>query len=475
VVFPGCHCSDTGIDARRSAPDAAVPGSRTSEEPSTGSGGCFMLQALLAGRGQTMRGPNSTMPTTEETQVADPSVEQQLAGLRRGAEEILLESELMERLGSGRPLRVKAGYDPTAPDLHLGHAVLLNKMRQFQDFGHEVIFLIGDFTAMIGDPSGKSATRPRLTREEVEVNAETYEKQVYKILDPARTRLDFNSRWMAGMDAAELIQLAAKHTVARMLERDDFRKRYQAEKPIAIHEFLYPLVQGYDSVALKADVELGGTDQKFNLLVGRQLQQAYGQPPQVVLTMPLLEGLDGVNKMSKSLDNYIGITEPPGEMFGKLMSISDELMWRYFQLLSFRAQLEIEGLRARVAEGENPRDIKFLLALEIVARFHDEAAATRAKEDFIARHRHGAIPDDIRECTLTSAEPSLGIGQVLREAGLVASSSEGLRMVRQGAVRRDGEPIRDPNIPILVDGSTSDFQVGKRKFARIKLQQKDSG
>ncbi len=398
------------------------------------------------------------------------SIEVQLAELNRGVEEMLRENELRERLESGRPLRVKVGFDPTAPDLHLGHTVLLNKMRQFQDFGHEVTFLIGDFTGMIGDPSGKSATRPALTREEIEANAKTYEEQVYKILDPEKTRLDFNSRWMGEMDAAGLIQLAAKHTVARMLERDDFRTRYQEGKPIAIHEFLYPLAQGYDSIALKADVELGGTDQKFNLLVGRQLQQAYGQPPQVVLTMPLLEGLDGVAKMSKTLGNYIGITEPPGEIFGKLMSISDELMWRYFELLSFRPLEEIEGFKARVADGENPRDIKFRLAREIVARFHDEAAAERAQEDFIARHRHGEIPKNIDQRIVTSAASFLGIGQLLRDAGLVASSSEGVRMVKQDAVRRDGELIQDPKRSIQVDGSTAVFQVGKRRFARVTLQ-----
>jgi len=410
------------------------------------------------------------MMSTEAGGAARASVEQQLAELRRGAEEILLDTELRQRLASGRQLRVKAGFDPTAPDLHLGHTVLLNKMRQFQLFGHEVIFLIGDFTGLIGDPSGKSATRPPLSREEIEANAATYEQQVYRILDPERTRLDFNSRWMSGMDAAGLIRLAARHTVARMLERDDFRSRYQSGQPIAIHEFLYPLVQGYDSVALKADVELGGTDQKFNLLVGRQLQQAFGQPPQVVLTTPLLEGLDGVNKMSKSLGNYIGITESPADMFGKLMSISDTLMWRYFELLSHRPLEQLEALRARVAEGENPRDIKFLLALEIVARFHDAAAAARAQADFIARHRHGAMPADIDERVVTCAAASLGIGQVLREAGLVASSSEGLRMVRQGAVRRNGERIDDPRIMLQVDGTTAVFQVGKRRFARVTLQ-----
>jgi tyrosyl-tRNA synthetase len=367
-------------------------------------------------------------------------------------------------------LRIKAGFDPTAPDLHIGHTVLLNKMRQFQDFGHEVIFLIGDFTGMIGDPSGKTATRPPLTPAQVQENARTYEEQVYKILDPERTRLEFNSRWMGQMDAADLVQLAAKHTVARMLERDDFRRRYEAEKPIAVHEFLYPLVQGYDSVALEADVELGGTDQKFNLLVGRQLQQSYGQPPQVVLTMPLLEGLDGVNKMSKSLDNYVGITEPPDEMFGKIMSISDDLMWRYFELLSFRPITDIEALKARVAAGENPRDIKFLLAEEIVARFHDEAAAEWARGEFVSRFRQGAMPTDIEAKDVTSPEPSIGVAQLLRDAGLVSSSSDGMRMVKQGAVKRDGEPIRDPKAQIDIDGSTSIFQVGKRRFVKVTLR-----
>ena len=315
-----------------------------------------------------------------------------LAEISRGAEEILVESDLAARLALGRPLRIKAGFDPTAPDLHLGHVVLLNKMRQFQDFGHEVIFLIGDFTGMIGDPTGKSATRPPLTRDEVAANAKTYTEQVYKVLDPEQTRLEFNSRWMGKMDAVGLIELAAQHTVARMLERDDFHKRYKAGKPISIHEFLYPLVQGYDSVALKADVELGGTDQKFNLLVGRQLQQAHGQTPQIVMTMPLLLGLDGVNKMSKSLGNYIGIAEPPLEMFGKIMSISDELMWRYFELLSARSLADLSRLRDEAATGRNPRDIKFLLASELVTRFHDATAAGRALQDFIARHRDQSVP-----------------------------------------------------------------------------------
>jgi tyrosyl-tRNA synthetase len=397
-------------------------------------------------------------------------VKEQLKTLVRGAVEILLEAELEERLSQGRPLRIKAGFDPTAPDLHLGHTVLLNKLRQFQEQGHEVIFLVGDFTGMIGDPSGKTATRPPLTPEQVQENARTYEEQVYKILDPATTRLEFNSRWMSSMDAAGLIQLAAKHTVARMLERDDFQKRYNSGRPISIHEFLYPLVQGYDSVALRADVEVGGTDQKFNLLVGRQLQQSFGQPPQVVLTMPLLEGLDGANKMSKSLDNYVGITDAPDEMFGKLMSISDELMWRYFELLSFRPLDEIERFKREVAEGANPMDCKFLLALEIVERFHGRDAGQRAKEGFIGRHRRGEIPDDLEDRVLTSAEPFLGIGQVLRDAGLVGSSSEGIRMVKQEAVRRDGELVRDPRLRIEVDGSTRVFQVGKRKFARVTLR-----
>ncbi len=397
------------------------------------------------------------------------STSKQLEELRRGVEEILREDELEQRLGSGRPLRVKAGFDPTAPDLHLGHTVLLNKMRQFQEFGHEIIFLIGDFTGMIGDPSGKTATRPTLTPEEVGANAKTYESQVYKILDPDRTRLEFNSRWMNKLSAEDLIKLAAKHTVARMLERDDFHKRYESGKAISIHEFLYPLVQGYDSVALEADVELGGTDQKFNLLVGRQLQQAYGQPPQVVLTMPLLVGLDGVNKMSQSLGNSIGITDPPGEMFGKLMSISDDLMWRYFELLSFRPLDEIQGFKQQVADGENPRDIKYRLAEELVTRFHDKGAADRAQRDFIARHRHGRTPDVMDERALSSAEPTLGIAHILRDVGLTSSTSEAIRMIKQGAVRIDNERVDNPKMTIEVDGTPKVYQVGKRKFARITL------
>ena len=379
-------------------------------------------------------------------------VEEQLAELSRGSVEILLESELRERLLLGRPLTVKVGFDPTAPDLHLGHTVLLNKMRQFQDFGHIVIFLIGDFTGMIGDPSGKTATRPALTREQIQANARTYERQVYKVLDPEKTQLDFNSRWMTELGAAGLVQLASRHTVARMLERDDFRNRYQKGQPIAIHEFLYPLAQGYDSVALEADVELGGTDQTFNLLVGRQLQESYGQAPQVVLTVPLLEGLDGVNKMSKSLGNAIGIDESPGEILGKLMSISDELMWRYFELLSFRSLAEIEALKTRVADGENPRDIKFLLAREIVTRFHDEAAAEQAQKDFISRHRHGRAPDQMPEVVLNCPDAALGIAYILRDCGLVSSTSEAIRMVNQGAVRVDGDRISDPRLVLGADG-----------------------
>ena len=396
-------------------------------------------------------------------------VEEQLAELRRGSVEILLESELRERLFMGRPLTVKVGFDPTAPDLHLGHTVLLNKMRQFQDFGHIVIFLIGDFTGMIGDPSGKTATRPALTREQIQANARTYEKQVYKVLDPEKTRLDFNSRWMTELGAAGLVQLASRHTVARMLERDDFRNRYQKGQPIAIHEFLYPLAQGYDSVALEADVELGGTDQTFNLLVGRQLQESYGQAPQVVLTVPLLEGLDGVNKMSKSLGNAIGIDESPEEILGKLMSISDELMWRYFELLSFRSLAEIEALKTRVADGENPRDIKFLLAREIVTRFHDEAAAEQAQKDFISRHRHGRAPDQMPEVVLNCPDSALGIAYILRDCGLVSSTSEAIRMVNQGAVRVDGDRISDPRLILGADGLPKTVQVGKRKFARVIL------
>ncbi len=397
------------------------------------------------------------------------TVEEALDLIRRGTEEILVEKQLKEKLERGRPLRVKAGFDPTAPDLHLGHTVLINKLRQFQELGHEVMFLIGDFTGMIGDPTGKSATRPPLTREEVLENARTYEQQIYKILDPEKTLVLFNSSWMGEMDAAGLIQLAARHTVARMLERDDFHKRYTSGQPIAIHEFLYPLIQGYDSVAMKADVELGGTDQKFNLLVGRQLQESYGQEPQVVITLPILEGLDGVQKMSKSLGNYIGITEPPDEMFGKVMSISDELMWRWFELLSFRPMSEIEAFRRQVQEGANPRDIKFLLAEEIVARFHDQAAAERARENFINRFRKGVMPDEMPEVTLSAPPDGLPIANALKDAGLVSSTSEGLRMLKQGAVRIDGQRVEDRGLR-LQPGTQLILQVGKRRFARVTVQ-----
>jgi tyrosyl-tRNA synthetase len=397
---------------------------------------------------------------------------EQLAELRRGSHEILLEADLVRKLARGKPLRVKTGFDPTAPDLHLGHTVLINKMRQFQELGHEVVFLIGDFTGMIGDPTGKNTTRPRLTREEIEANAHTYETQIFKILDPALTKIDFNSRWMTELGAAGLIGLAAQYTVARMLERDDFAKRYRGGQPIAIHEFLYPLVQGYDSVALKADVELGGTDQKFNLLVGRTLQEGYGQEPQVVLTMPLLEGLDGVQKMSKSLGNYVGINEPAGEMFGKLMSISDTLMWRYFELLSFRPLAQVEALKAGVAGGRNPRDVKFELGVEIVDRFHGRGAGVRARDEFIARFREGAVPSDVPELTLSVDPAGAKLALVLKEAQLVASTSAGYRMIEQGAVRIDGERVADRDLT-LAPGPRRLLQVGKRGFAAVTLRAKD--
>ena len=391
-----------------------------------------------------------------------------MAELSRGTDEVLPEDGLEAKLKQGRPLVVKAGFDPTAPDLHIGHTVLINKMRQFQLLGHEVVFLIGDFTGMIGDPSGKNATRPPLTPEEIKANAATYESQIFKILDPELTRVEFNSSWMGDMDAAGLIKLAARHTVARMLERDDFNKRYKSGQSISIHEFLYPLVQGYDSVALKADVELGGTDQKFNLLVGRQLQQDFGQPPQIVMTTPLLEGLDGVQKMSKSLGNYIGITESPGEMFGKLMSISDDLMWRYFEVLSFRSLDDIAGLKKAVADGMNPRDAKFELGVEIVARFHDDAAAEGARQEFISRFQKGAMPDEIPEVSLDAEDGQLGIAHLLRGAGLVGSTSEAFRMIKQGAVKIDGERVEDRALHVEA-GTTHIYQVGKRKFARVTL------
>ncbi len=395
-------------------------------------------------------------------------IKKQLAELTRGTDEVLPENGLEDKLKEGRPLVVKAGFDPTAPDLHIGHTVLINKMRQFQQLGHEVVFLIGDFTGMIGDPSGKNATRPPLTPDEIKANAKTYEKQIFKILDKDKTRVEFNSSWMGEMDAADLIKIAARHTVARMLERDDFNKRYTGGQPISIHEFLYPLVQGYDSVALQADVELGGTDQKFNLLVGRQLQQAYGQAPQLVMTTPLLEGLDGVQKMSKSLNNYIGITEPPGEMFGKIMSISDELMWRYFEVLSFRSLEDIAALQKSVDDGMNPRDAKFELGIEIVARFNDATAAEDAKQEFISRFQQGAMPDEIPELTLASQDGQLGIAHLLKGAGLVSSTSEAMRMIEQGAVKIDGQRIDDRSLQIEA-GSTGIYQVGKRKFSRVSL------
>jgi len=396
------------------------------------------------------------------------SSEQAFDELCRGAEEILVKQDLADKLALRRPLRVKAGFDPTAPDLHLGHFVLLNKMRQFQDLGHEVIFLIGDFTGMIGDPSGKSATRPPLTRDEVSANAQTYAAQVSKILDQERTRLEFNSRWMGKMDASGLVELAARHTVARMLDRDDFQKRYKAGKPISIHEFLYPLIQGYDSVALQADVELGGTDQKFNLLVGRQLQQTYGQPPQVVMTMPLLEGLDGINKMSKSLGNYIGITDPPLEMFGKLMSISDELMWRYFELLSARPLEDLQALKRSVNDGANPRDIKLSLASELVARFHDSAASERAQAEFIARHRDQAVPEGLTVVKVAAPGGQIGVAHLLKAAGLVESTSEAFRLIQQGGVRIDGTRVDDKALAIPA-GADHVLQVGRRRFARVSV------
>jgi tyrosyl-tRNA synthetase len=395
-------------------------------------------------------------------------IEEALTLIRRGTEEILLEDGLAKKLAQGRPLRVKAGFDPTAPDLHLGHTVLINKLRQFQDLGHEVMFLIGDFTGMIGDPTGKSATRKALTRDEVLSNAATYEQQIFHILDPERTLVVFNSSWMGEMRASDLIGLAAKHTVARMLERDDFSKRFRAGQPIAVHEFLYPLVQGYDSVALKADIELGGTDQKFNLLVGRQLQEAFGQEPQVVITLPILEGLDGVQKMSKSLGNYIAIADPPAEMFGKLMSVSDDLMWRYFELLSFRSTSELAAWRASLADGVNPRDIKFRLAEELVGRFHGAAAGRRAQEDFVARFQRGALPDEIPETELQTAGAGLPIANLLRDAGLAASTSEAMRLIGQGAVRMDGERVEDPRLHCPAREARV-FQVGKRRVARVTL------
>jgi tyrosyl-tRNA synthetase len=391
-------------------------------------------------------------------------IESQLALIKRGADELLIETELVEKLKTGRPLRIKAGFDPTAPDLHLGHTVPINKLRHFQDLGHHILFLIGDFTGMIGDPTGKNATRPPLSREQILENAQTYRQQVFKILDPEKTEICFNSTWFEAMGAAGMIKLAALHTVARMLERDDFSKRYGSGQPIAIHEFLYPLCQGYDSVAMKADVEVGGTDQKFNLLVGRELQKHYGQTPQCVLMTPLLEGLDGVNKMSKSLGNYIGIAEPPKEIFGKLMSVSDDMMWRYYDLLSFRGNAEIAKLRLEVSDGRNPRDVKVMLAQEIVARFHSQQDAEAALADFEARFQRGAMPDEMPEVTV----PGGPVAQVLKQAGLVASTSEALRMIDGGGVRINGEKLTEKGLALKA-GEAVVMQVGKRKFARVTL------
>jgi tyrosyl-tRNA synthetase len=395
--------------------------------------------------------------------------EEQIAELERGASEVLTGPDLRRKLARGTPLRVKAGFDPTAPDLHLGHTVLLNKMRQFQQLGHSVTFLIGDFTGMIGDPTGRNATRPPLTTEEIQANARTYESQVFRILDRGRTSIDFNSRWLSKLTSTDMVKLAAHYTVARMLERDDFAKRYKAGQPISIHEFLYPLAQGYDSVAMRADVELGGTDQKFNLLVGRALQEAYGQEPQVVLTTPLLEGTDGVNKMSKSLGNYIGITEDADSMFGKLMSISDELMWRYFELLSFRPLGDIAALRREAAGGRNPRDIKFELAGEIVARFHDPAAAERAQRNFIARVSEKAVPQDLPLRVLAVEAAGLRLANLLKEAGLAGSTSEANRKIGEGAVRIDGARVADRAL-VVPPGAEHVLQVGAKRFARVRLE-----
>jgi len=399
--------------------------------------------------------------------IAEP-IDRQMEVIQRGADEILLEKDLIASLKEDRPLRIKAGFDPTAPDLHLGHTVLINKLRQFQDLGHEVLFLIGDFTGMIGDPTGKSATRPPLTQQDVEHNAETYQQQIFKILDKEKTKVVFNSQWMNKMSGADMIKLAASSTVARMLERDDFSKRYQGGQSIAIHEFLYPLIQGYDSVVMQADVELGGTDQKFNLLMGRQLQQQHGQKPQCVLTMPILEGLDGVQKMSKSLNNYIGIADAPKDMFGKIMSISDDLMWRYFELLSFRPMREIEKFKVDMQQGKNPRDIKFLLAEEIIARFHSTAEATAARSGFIAQFAKNRVPDDIPELSFAAPAEGYAIANLLKDAGLCSSTSDAMRMIQQGAAKIDGEKVADKAVKIQ-SGTTAVFQVGKRKFARLSI------
>jgi len=395
-------------------------------------------------------------------------IDHHIAVFKRGAHELLVESELRAKLGRGTPLKIKEGFDPTRPDLHLGHTVQFNKLRQLQDLGHHVVFLIGDFTGMIGDPTGRNVTRPPLSREELEANAKTYTDQAFLILDREKTEVAFNSKWLLPLGADGIIKLAARYTVARMLERDDFAKRYQSGQPIAIHEFLYPLAQGYDSVALRADVELGGTDQKFNLLVGRELQRHYGQEPQCILTLPLLEGLDGVNKMSKSLDNYVAITEPPGEIFGKLMSISDELMWRYYELLSFRPAEDVAKLKRECADGRNPRDAKVALAQEIVARFHSQGAAEKALSDFEARFRQGALPETMPEVVVQTNGAGLPIAQLAKQAGIVESTSEALRLIAQKGMRIDGDVIADKAL-VVSAGRTIVLQAGKRKFARVRL------
>ncbi|OBU40816.1 tyrosine--tRNA ligase [Photobacterium damselae] len=393
------------------------------------------------------------------------TIEQALAEIKRGVDELIPEEELIAKLKENRPLRIKLGADPTAPDIHLGHTVILNKLRTFQELGHEVTFLIGDFTGMVGDPTGKNVTRPPLTREQVLANAETYKEQVFKILDPAKTKIEFNSSWLSELGAEGMIRLASNQTVARMLERDDFKKRYGENRPIAIHEFMYPLLQGYDSVAMKTDVELGGTDQKFNLLMGREMQKSYGQKPQVILTMPLLVGLDGVKKMSKSAHNYIGVADAPSEMFGKIMSISDDLMWSYFELLSFRPLEELAQFKQDVANGKNPRDVKFLLAKEIIARFHSEADADAAEQEFISRFQKGNMPEEMPEFEFEAGMP---IANLLKDAELVNSTSDAMRMIRQGAVKIDGEKVEDTKL--TPTAGTAVYQVGKRKFARVTLK-----
>jgi len=397
------------------------------------------------------------------------SIEADLEIIRRGTEEILVESELIDKLKKGKKLRVKAGFDPTAPDLHLGHTVLINKLKQFQDMGHDILFLIGDFTGMIGDPTGKNITRKPLSKEQVLENAKSYQEQVFKILDEEKTEIVFNSAWMNELSPADLITLASKQTVARMLERDDFSKRYSSGQPIAIHEFLYPLIQGYDSVALKADVELGGTDQKFNLLMGRELQKIYGQDQQTVITVPILEGLDGVQKMSKSLGNYIGVFDTPDDMFGKIMSVSDELMWRYFELLSFRPLSEIDAFKNDVDNGANPRDIKFLLAKEIITRFHNESLAEQAQQNFIDRFKNNLIPDEMDEFEFNPEEGEMAIGYIIKETGMTKSTGEAIRMIKQNAVKIDGEKVTDTKFSVKA-GTSFVVQVGKRKFAKVTLK-----